>query len=99
MASKASCVLGTTVTVTGFKGISPAVRVVLRSKSTFGKATPNIGYIQILRYSQQTNRLYRINQNRKYTSKKHIVSLSEVDCAYPFFKTWLGDETFDGYLL
>lgn len=71
-ASKASCALGMTVTVTGFKGMSPAARGILRSKGTVGKATPNIGYIQILRYSQQTNRLYRINQNRKYPQRSTL---------------------------
>lgn len=88
-----------TVIVIGFKGLSPAAVVMLRSWGNIGKEITNINCIKIFHYSQEASGLHRINQNRKFASKNHIVTLLKVDCMYLFFKMQIGAETFDVYLL
>lgn len=87
------------VIITRSNGLFPAFLFILRSWGNIGKAITNIDCIEIFNNCQVANRLHRINQNRKFTSEKHTVTLSEVYCIVPFFKIQIGGETFDVYLL
>ena len=66
------------VVITGSKSLSPAFLFMLRSWGNIGEAIANIHCIKMFYKSQVAKRLHRINQNRKFISKKRIVTLKHV---------------------